>query len=218
MNSRVARILSAATDSGRSLGAGGRSRHSAFVAVVLVPGLELASEVAESSTALKLLGEQQRHPTLIRAALESMHDRLGDPRLHPRVPRRAAQLERQTRCRPARDDRAASGELVRPDGRHRRDRCADCRQALRPCCSTAGPREQVALSPVLEYRGVPYQDNESTGTQPQRERPCDWSATSTRPCAPAVIRCRCSTLNSRPSPPNCRRPICDRRPSCGWSC
>ena len=49
-----------------------------FLAVVLVPGLELASEVAESSTALKLLGEQQRHPALIRAALESVHDRLGD--------------------------------------------------------------------------------------------------------------------------------------------
>src|SRR5580698_9242223 len=48
-----------------------------FVAVVLVPGLELASEVAESSTALKLLGEQQRQPTIIRAALESAHERLG---------------------------------------------------------------------------------------------------------------------------------------------
>src|SRR5580698_3998187 len=48
-----------------------------FLAVVLVPGLELASEVAQSSTALKLLGEQQRHPTLIRASLESVHDRLG---------------------------------------------------------------------------------------------------------------------------------------------
>ena len=48
-----------------------------FVAVVLVPGLELASEVADSSTALKLLGEQQRQPTIIRAALESAHDRLG---------------------------------------------------------------------------------------------------------------------------------------------
>src|SRR5271168_308306 len=48
-----------------------------FVALVLVPGLELASEVAESSTALKLLGEQQRHPALIRAALETAHDRLG---------------------------------------------------------------------------------------------------------------------------------------------
>src|SRR6202522_533621 len=49
-----------------------------FLAVVLVPGLELASEVADSSTALKLLGDEQRHPTLIRAALESVHDRLGD--------------------------------------------------------------------------------------------------------------------------------------------
>src|SRR5579863_10659660 len=48
-----------------------------FVAVVLVPGLELASEVAESSTALKLMGEQQRQPTIIRAALEAAHDRLG---------------------------------------------------------------------------------------------------------------------------------------------
>src|ERR1700727_2188255 len=48
-----------------------------FVAVVLVPGLELASEVAESSTALKLLGDQQRHPTLIRASLEAVHNRLG---------------------------------------------------------------------------------------------------------------------------------------------
>src|SRR6267154_470488 len=48
-----------------------------FLATVLVPGLELASEVADSSTALKLLGDQQRHPTLIRASLETIHDRLG---------------------------------------------------------------------------------------------------------------------------------------------
>src|SRR5712672_911872 len=48
-----------------------------FVAIVLIPGLELAGEVAESSTALKLLGEQQRHPTLIRASLEAVHDRLA---------------------------------------------------------------------------------------------------------------------------------------------
>ena len=33
-----------------------------FLAIVLVPGLELAGEVADSSSALKLLGEQQRHP------------------------------------------------------------------------------------------------------------------------------------------------------------
>src|ERR1700722_14309234 len=49
-----------------------------FVAIVLIPGLELAGEVADSSKALKLLGEQQRHPTLIRASLESARERLGE--------------------------------------------------------------------------------------------------------------------------------------------
>src|SRR5260370_36722695 len=48
-----------------------------FVAIVLIPGLELAGEVAESSTGLKVVGEQQRHPTVIRASLEAVHDRLG---------------------------------------------------------------------------------------------------------------------------------------------
>src|ERR1700688_775046 len=48
-----------------------------FVAIVLIPGLELAGEVADSSKSLKLLGEQQRHPTLIRASLEAVHDRLS---------------------------------------------------------------------------------------------------------------------------------------------
>src|SRR5580700_730760 len=47
-----------------------------FVAVVLVPGLELASELADTSVALKFAGQQQRNPALIRASLESMHDRL----------------------------------------------------------------------------------------------------------------------------------------------
>src|ERR1700678_435595 len=48
-----------------------------FVAVVLVPGLELAGELVDSTIALKLVGEQQRQSTLVRASLDSMHDRLG---------------------------------------------------------------------------------------------------------------------------------------------
>src|SRR5271169_6301218 len=48
-----------------------------FVAIVLIPGLELASELAESSVALKFAGQQQRNPAVIRASLETMHDRLG---------------------------------------------------------------------------------------------------------------------------------------------
>src|ERR1700692_5137846 len=76
MNSRLSKILGPLLSPGGLLvlvvilGFG-------FLAIVLVPGLELAGEVAESSTALKLLGEQQRHPTLIRASLEAVHDRLG---------------------------------------------------------------------------------------------------------------------------------------------
>ena len=135
----------------------------AFVAVVLVPGLELASEVAESSTALKLLGEQQRHPTLIRAALESMHDRLGTrgyiqdslDELRSSSGKLDTALHEMTRARPVSwfaltADTGATGAPIA--GKH---------SAM---LLDSWAREQVALSPVLEYRGVPYQDNESTGS------------------------------------------------------
>ncbi|HXI78264.1 MAG TPA: ATP-binding protein [Steroidobacteraceae bacterium] len=135
----------------------------AFVAVVLVPGLELASEVAESSTALKLLGEQQRHPTLIRAALESMHDRLGTrgyiqdslDELRSSSGKLDNALHEMTRARPVSwfaltADTGATGAPIA--GKH---------SAM---LLDSWAREQVALSPVLEYRGVPYQDNESTGS------------------------------------------------------
>ena len=48
-----------------------------FLVTVLVPGLELAGELVDSAAALKLVGEQQRNPTVIRAALESLRDRLS---------------------------------------------------------------------------------------------------------------------------------------------
>ena len=135
----------------------------AFVAVVLVPGLELASEVAESSTALKLLGEQQRHPTLIRAALESMHDRLGTrgyiqdslDELRSSSGKLDTALHEMTQPRPVSwfaltADTGATGAPIA--GKH---------SAM---LLDSWAREQLALSPVLEYRGVPYQDNESTGS------------------------------------------------------
>src|SRR3984957_11392283 len=48
----------------------------AFVAGVLIPGLELAGELADSTVARKFVGQQQRNPALIHASLDSMHDRL----------------------------------------------------------------------------------------------------------------------------------------------
>jgi two-component system chemotaxis sensor kinase CheA len=134
-----------------------------FVAVVLVPGLELASEVADSSTALKLLGEQQRQPTIIRAALEAAHDRLGTrgyiqeslDELRASSAQLDAALREMTKTRPASwvSLTADTGAVAAPiAGKHA------------AMLLDTWAREQVVLAPLLEYRGVPYQDNESTGT------------------------------------------------------
>ena len=140
-----------------------------FLAVVLVPGLELAGEVAESSTALKLLGDEQRHPTLIRAALESVHDRLGDhgyvqeslDQLRASSSKLDAALHEMTVPRPVSwfaltADTGATGTSMA--GKH-------AAQLL-----DNWARERVVLKPVLAYQGVPYQDNESTGTTSERQR------------------------------------------------
>jgi two-component system chemotaxis sensor kinase CheA len=134
-----------------------------FVAIVLVPGLELASEVADSSTALKLLGEQQRHPALIRAALESAHERLGArgyiqeslDELRTSSSKLDVALHEMTMERPVSwfaltADTGAVGAPMA--GKH-------AAQLL-----DSWARELVVLNPVLAYHGVPYQDNEATGT------------------------------------------------------
>src|SRR6202522_3295049 len=134
-----------------------------FLAVVLVPGLDLASEVAESSTALKLLGEQQSHPTLIRAALESVHERLTDrgyvqeslDQLRASSSKLDAALHETTVPRPVSwfaltADTGATGTSIA--GKH-------AAQLL-----DNWARELVVLKPILAFQGVPYQDNESTGT------------------------------------------------------
>jgi two-component system, chemotaxis family, sensor kinase CheA len=134
-----------------------------FVAAVLVPGLELASEVADSSTALKLLGDQQRHPTLIRAALEAVHDRLGTrgyvqeslDQLRASSDQLDAALHEMTVPRPVNwfaltADTGAVGAPIA--GKH-------AAQLL-----DSWAKELVVLKPVLGFHGVPYQDNESSGT------------------------------------------------------
>jgi len=134
-----------------------------FLAIVLVPGLELASEVADSSTALKLLGEQQRHPTLIRASLESMRERLGDrgyvqeslDQLRTSSAKLDAAIHEMTLAQPVSwfaltADTGAKGAPIA--GKH---------VAL---LVDSWAREMEVLNPVVGYHGVPYQDNESTGS------------------------------------------------------
>jgi two-component system, chemotaxis family, sensor kinase CheA len=134
-----------------------------FVAVVLIPGLELASELADTSIALKFAGQQQRNPALIRASLESMHDRLTNrgyiqeslDQLRDASAKLDAGLHEMNAPRAASwfalsGDTGAKGEPI--SGKHA--------TPLRDSWSTL----QEALQPLLKFTGVPYQDNESTGT------------------------------------------------------
>jgi HPt (histidine-containing phosphotransfer) domain-containing protein len=134
-----------------------------FVAIVLIPGLELASELAETSVALKFAGQQQRNPAVIRASLETMHDRLGTrgyiqeslDQLRDASSKLDEGLRAMNASRPASwfalsGDTSAKGEPI--SGKHA--------AALRELWS----KEMETLEPLLKFTGVPYQDNESTGT------------------------------------------------------
>ncbi len=144
-----------------------------FVAIVLIPGLELAGEVAESSTAIKLLGEQQRHPTLIRASLEAVHDRLGTrgyvqeslDDLRASTTKLEAALHEMT-APPPPSWFSLTGDSFSAN--------TDKDTTVTTGASLAGKhaallldswaKELVVLNPVIAYHGVPYLDNESTGT------------------------------------------------------
>jgi two-component system, chemotaxis family, sensor kinase CheA len=134
-----------------------------FVAIVLIPGLELASELADTSIALKFAGQQQRNPALIRASLESMHDRLTNrgyiqeslDQLRDASAKLDAGLKEMNAPRAASwfalsGDTGAKGEPI--SGKHA--------APLHDLWST----QLEALQPLLKFTGVPYQDNETTGT------------------------------------------------------
>jgi two-component system chemotaxis sensor kinase CheA len=131
-----------------------------FVAVVLIPGLELASELADSTVALKFVGQQQRNPAVIHASLDSMHDRLANrgyiqeslDQLRDSTTKLDAGLRDMTAPRPTSwfTLSGTKGESIA--GKHA--------AVLHDLWS----KEQEVLDPILKFKGVPYQDNESTGT------------------------------------------------------
>ncbi len=135
----------------------------AFVAVVLIPGLELASELADTTVSLKFVGQQQRNPALIHASLDSMHDHLTTrgyiqesiDQLRDAATKLDAGLHEMNASRAASwfalsGDTSAKGEPI--SGKHA--------AALRELWA----KEQESLDPILKFKGVPYQDNETTGT------------------------------------------------------
>jgi len=133
-----------------------------FVAVVLVPGLKLAGDIVNSSAALKWVADQQRYPTIIRASLETMRDRLTDrgylqesaDQLTDAAQKFGDALRIMTTPRPAGwlgfGMPAAVGDSI----------AGNRAQELRD----AWDKELAALQPVLSYHSVPYADSESEGT------------------------------------------------------
>lgn len=133
-----------------------------FVAIVLLPGLKLAGDLVNSSAALKWVADQERYPTIIRASLETMRDRLTNrgylqesvDQLTDATKRFGDAVQIVTTPRPAGWLGAGSPSSVG-------DSIAGDR---------AGPlreewgKELGAVQPVLAFNGVPYADSESEGT------------------------------------------------------
>jgi two-component system, chemotaxis family, sensor kinase CheA len=135
-----------------------------FVAAVLVPGFELASELADTTAALKFVGEQQRYPDIIRTSLETMRDRLN-ARGYVEPP-----LQQLRDAAHKFDDAQAVMERARPKGWL--DTSSDTAAFAQPVTAkhAAALRalwapELESLQPLLGFTSVPYQDDESSGTR-----------------------------------------------------
>jgi two-component system chemotaxis sensor kinase CheA len=134
-----------------------------FVAAVLIPGFELASELANTTAALKLVGEQRRHPDLIRSSLDLVRDRLGT-RGYIEAPldqiRTAVKSFEETQ---ARIERAQSGGWFESSS----DTAAFAQPGLLSHTSALRDlwkAERHSLEPLIGFTGVPYRDDEASGT------------------------------------------------------
>jgi len=134
-----------------------------FVAAVLVPGFELATELANTTAALRFVGELQRYPDLIRTSIETVHDRLN-ARGYIEAP--LAQL----RDAVAKFD-AAQGVMEQARRASWFDTSSETAAFAQPAAArrvaslgASWRSERQALDPLIRFEGVPYEDNEATGT------------------------------------------------------
>jgi signal transduction histidine kinase len=133
-----------------------------FVAVVLLPGLKLAGDLVNSSAALKWVADQERYPTIIRASLETMRDRLTN---RGYLQESLDQLS---------DASKKFGDAVQVMTTPRSGGWFGIANPSSVGDSIAGGRagalreawgkELGAVQPVLAFNGVPYVDSESQGT------------------------------------------------------
>jgi two-component system chemotaxis sensor kinase CheA len=134
-----------------------------FLTTVLIPGIELASELVEGTAALKLVADQQRYPTSLQSSLEVMRDRLNNRGyLQDSVDQVRDAVQKVDAALPAMTaPRAASWFALAGDTGATAESIAGRSAAqLRELWA----REHAVLEPLVGFNGVPYKDNESTGT------------------------------------------------------
>jgi len=134
-----------------------------FVAAVLIPGFELATELANTTGALKLVGEQRRNPDLMRASLDLVRDRLDtrgyiDPPLEQM--RAAVKSFEETQARMERAQPGGWFESSNDMAIFAQPGVSSRTAALRELWKT----ERQSLEPLIGFSGVPYRDDEASGT------------------------------------------------------
>jgi HPt (histidine-containing phosphotransfer) domain-containing protein/PAS domain-containing protein len=131
---------------------------------VLIPGFELATQLADRTAALKFVGEQQRNADLLRVSLDSLRDRL------------VSRGYIQTPLNGARDAVNALDAAVKNLTESSAAPSLAASSRARPFAVPVVQRHSAAiraiwspqrelLAPLLDFQGIPYRDSESTGTE-----------------------------------------------------
>ena len=136
----------------------------AFVGIVLLPALHLANALSSGTAALEFIGETRRQPAALQAAMETAHDRLSargyvqkalDQVRESTVGFDKALNEMSTARAPGWFDSAGKASIfAQPDFAAR---IASIRESW--------TYNRQTLEPILQFRGLPYKDSESGGTQ-----------------------------------------------------
>jgi HPt (histidine-containing phosphotransfer) domain-containing protein/PAS domain-containing protein len=132
--------------------------------VVLVPGFELATQLADRTAALKFVGEQQRNADLLRVSLDSLRDRLvsrgyiqpplnGVRNAVDALDAAVADLS-PSDAEPALAHSSGSRVFAVAGVRRHADSLRDI-----------WTRQRKLVEPVLAFQGIPYRDSESTGAE-----------------------------------------------------
>ncbi len=132
------------------------------VGAVLVPGFKQASQLVDSTVALKVVADQRRYPMAVRGALDAMHDRLSNRAYLQELVDELTDTAAKTDASMGSLQALATPGSGQPGAGAPQTALIVGNHAAR--LRALWSEERSTLEPVLAFRGVPYQDNESIGT------------------------------------------------------